>query len=111
MIAGIKEFSGGLAEGANDKEKNEVLKNLAILQQSKKTLETTAAKQTGEAKEQILKKVEILEAEYTNFLQGQYHLIFQILSFYWYKTKHNLQLKNENCYRPIFDPGIEMAYY
>jgi CHAT domain-containing protein len=68
-IAGIKEISGGLSASANDKEKNEALKQLATIQQAKKALEATAEKQKGAEKEQTLKKIEILEDDYTNFLQ------------------------------------------
>jgi CHAT domain-containing protein/ATP/maltotriose-dependent transcriptional regulator MalT len=68
-IAGIKEKSGGLSASANDKEKMDALKQLATLQQTKKALEATAEKQKGEEKEQTLKKIEILEDDYTNFLQ------------------------------------------
>ncbi len=68
-IAGIKELSGSLSLNSNDHEKNEALKKLLNLQQSKKALENTAQKQEGENKKETLKKIEILEADYNNFLQ------------------------------------------
>lgn len=68
-IAGIKELSGSLSATSSDVEKNEALKKLLAMQQSKKALENTLEKQNGVAKEETLKKIEILEAEYNNFLQ------------------------------------------
>jgi len=68
-IAGIKELSGSLSSSSNNEEKNEALKKLLSLQQSKKALENTLEKQEGAAKAETLKKIEILEANYNNFLQ------------------------------------------
>ncbi|HEY9364739.1 MAG TPA: CHAT domain-containing tetratricopeptide repeat protein, partial [Chitinophagaceae bacterium] len=68
-VAGLKELSGALSATSSDAEKNEILKKIATLQQTKKTLEASAEKQTGQAQKQILKRIEILEADYTNFLQ------------------------------------------
>ena len=68
-IAGIKELSGSLSATSSDAEKNEALKKLLAMQQSKKALENTLEKQEGVAKEETLKKIEILEADYNNFLQ------------------------------------------
>ena len=68
-IAGIKELSGTLSASSNNAEKNEALKKLLALQQSKKALENTLEKQEGLAKEETLKKIEIVEANYNNFLQ------------------------------------------
>lgn len=68
-IAGIKELSGTLSASSNNEEKNEALKKLLALQQSKKALENTMEKQEGLAKEETLKKIEIVEANYNNFLQ------------------------------------------
>ena len=68
-IAGIKELSGTLSASSNNEEKNEALKKLLALQQSKKALENTLEKQEGLAKEETLKKIEIVEANYNNFLQ------------------------------------------
>ena len=68
-IAGIKELSGTLSSSSNNEEKNEALKKLLSMQQSKKALESTLEKQEGLAKEETLKKIEIVEADYNNFLQ------------------------------------------
>lgn len=68
-IAGIKELSGSLSASSNSEEKNEALKKLLAMQQSKKALENTLEKQEGAAKEETLKKIEIVEANYNNFLQ------------------------------------------
>lgn len=68
-IAGIKELSGTLSASSNSEEKNEALKKLLAMQQSKKALENTLEKQEGAAKEETLKKIEIVEADYNNFLQ------------------------------------------
>ena len=68
-IAGIKELSGSLSASSNSEEKNEALKKLLAMQQSKKVLENTLEKQEGAAKEETLKKIEIVEADYNNFLQ------------------------------------------
>lgn len=68
-IAGIKELSGSLTVNSSDAEKNEALKKLLAMQQSKKALENTLEKQEGVARQETLKKIEILEADYNNFLQ------------------------------------------
>lgn len=68
-IAGIKELTGSLSSSSNNQEKNEALKKLLALQQSKKAMENIMEKQEGPAKEETLKKIEILEANYNNFLQ------------------------------------------
>ncbi len=68
-IAGIKELSGSLSVNSSDAEKNDALKKLLAMQQSKKALENTLEKQEGVAKQETLKKIEILEADYNNFLQ------------------------------------------
>lgn len=68
-IAGIKELAGSLGTSTNDVEKNEALKKLLALQQQKKQLEETAAKQDGEAKVATLKQIEIQENKYTTFLE------------------------------------------
>jgi CHAT domain-containing protein len=68
-IAGIKELSGTLSASSNNEEKNEALKKLLAMQQSKKALENTLEKQEGAAKEETLKKIEIVESNYNNFLQ------------------------------------------
>ena len=95
-IAGLKELSGSLSTNTSDKDKSEVLKRLLSLQQSKKALENTAEKQTGEARQQTLKKIEIMEADYTNFLQdivetypdlGSYFAKSNADQFYDYKSK------------------------
>ena len=95
-IAGLKELSGSISTAATDKEKSEALKKLLSLQQSKKALETTAEKQTGEAKEKTLKKIEIMETDYTNFLQdivetypdlASYFAKSNADQFYNYKSK------------------------
>ena len=67
-IAGIKELSGSLNTNTNDAEKNEALKKILAMQQQKKQLEETASKQNGEAKIATLKKIEIQENDYRNFL-------------------------------------------
>ena len=68
-IAGIKELSGSLSTSSNNEEKNEALKKLLAMQQSKKALENTLEKQEGLAKEETLKKIEIVETEYNNFIE------------------------------------------
>jgi len=68
-IAGIKELSGSLSSSSNNEEKNEALKKLLSMQQAKKALESTLEKQDGVAKIETLKKIEIQEANYNNFLQ------------------------------------------
>lgn len=68
-IAGIKELSGSLSVNSGDEEKNEALRKLLAMQQSKKALEQTLEKQEGQSKRETLKKIEILEADYNNFLQ------------------------------------------
>lgn len=68
-IAGIKELSGSLSVNSGDEEKNEALRKLLAMQQSKKALELTLDKQEGQNKKETLKKIEILEADYNNFLQ------------------------------------------
>jgi CHAT domain-containing protein len=94
-IAGIKEKSGGLS-AASDKANLDALKQLATLQQTKKALEVAAEKQKGEEKEETLKKIEILEEDYTNFLQdviakdsslGDYFAKSDADEFYNYKEK------------------------
>ncbi len=68
-IAGIKELSGNLSVNSSDEERNDALKKLLAMQQSRKALENTLEKQEGVAKQETLKKIEILEADYNNFLQ------------------------------------------
>ena len=68
-IAGIKELSGSLSSSTNNEEKNDALKKLLEMQQTKKALEKTLEKQEGTAKRETLKKIEIQEASYNNFLQ------------------------------------------
>ena len=67
-IAGIKELSGNLTVNSGDKEKSEVLRKLQAMQESKKALENTLEKQEGLAKKETLKKIEILENDYQNFI-------------------------------------------
>ncbi|MBK6632920.1 MAG: CHAT domain-containing protein [Chitinophagaceae bacterium] len=62
-------MSGTLSSSSNNEEKNEALKKLLAMQQSKKALESTLEKQEGSAKEETLKKIEIVEANYNNFLE------------------------------------------
>ncbi|MCX6319222.1 MAG: CHAT domain-containing protein [Bacteroidetes bacterium] len=68
-IAGIKELSGSLGVNSGDEEKNEALRKLLALQHSKKALENNLEKQEGQTRKETLKKIEILEADYNNFLQ------------------------------------------
>lgn len=68
-IAGIKELSGSLSPTTGDEEKNEALRKLLSLQQSKKALEKTLDNQDAGNRNETLKKIEILEADYNNFLQ------------------------------------------
>ena len=84
-IAGIKELSGSLSASSNSEEKNEALKKLLAMQQSKKALENTLEKQEGAAKEETLKKIEIVEADYNNFLQDVVEK-FPELSVYFSKS-------------------------
>ena len=49
-IAGIKELSGSLSSSSNNEEKNDALKKLLEMQQTKKALEKTLEKQEGTAK-------------------------------------------------------------
>jgi CHAT domain-containing protein len=68
-IAGIRELSGSLSVNSTDEEKNEVLRQLFSMQQAKKALEQNMLTQQGQARLETLKKIEILEKDYTNFLQ------------------------------------------
>lgn len=68
-IAGIKELSGSLSVNSSDEEKSEALRKLLAMQQTRKALETTLDKQSGTDRQETLKKIEILEADYNNFLQ------------------------------------------
>ncbi|TMI77592.1 MAG: tetratricopeptide repeat protein, partial [Bacteroidetes bacterium] len=84
-IAGLKELSGSLTTNASDKDKSEALKKLLSLQQSKKALENTAEKQTGDARQRTVKKIEILEADYTDL--SSYFAKSNADQFYNYKSK------------------------
>ena len=67
-IEGIKELSGSLSVNSSDEERNGVLKKLYTMQQTRKALEITLAKQSGVSKQETQKMIEILEADYHNFL-------------------------------------------
>lgn len=68
-MAGIRELSGSLSVNSTDEDKNEVLRQLFSMQQAKKALEQNMLTQKGQARLETLKKIEILEKDYTNFLQ------------------------------------------
>ena len=68
-IAGIKELSGSLSVNSGDEKRNAALKKLLSMQQRIKAQENIKEKQAGVAKEETVKKIEILEADYHNFLQ------------------------------------------
>lgn len=85
-LAGLKELSGSISINSSDAERNEALKKLFAMQQTKRALESSLDKQEGAAaKEEILKKIEILEKDYNNFLQDVLDK-YQDLGTYFAKT-------------------------
>lgn len=68
-IAGIRELSGAVNVNSSDAERNQALRNLLSLQESKKAMEQTLGKQEGEARIATQQKYEILEKEYQNFME------------------------------------------
>ncbi|MGB3008678.1 MAG: CHAT domain-containing protein, partial [Chitinophagaceae bacterium] len=81
-IAGIKELSGTLTAASSDEEKNDALKKLLAMQQSKKALETAMEKQQGTEKRATLAKIEILETDYNNFLQDVVALYPELSTYF-----------------------------
>lgn len=95
-LAGIKELAGAVDISSGDAEKEKALKKLIALQQSKESLENTLDKQSGETKKEILKKIEILENDYSNFVDdvasrypelGMYFAKSNADEFYKYKSQ------------------------
>jgi CHAT domain-containing protein/Tfp pilus assembly protein PilF len=105
-IAGIKELSGTLSTNSSDEERNSALKKLLAMQQSKKALENNLEKQTGTAKEETLKKIEILEADYNNFLQD---VVEQYPELSTYFTRSNAD--EFNNYKGKLDDDVAVALY
>lgn len=67
-IAGIRELSGAVSVNSTDAERNQALRNLLAMQESRKAMESTLDKQEGDARTVTLKKIEILEKDYQNFM-------------------------------------------
>jgi len=84
-LAGIKELSGSLTLNSSSSEKNEALKKLFAMQQEQKLLREAARKQEGDARSETLKKIEILEKDYNNFLQDMV-LKYDDLETYFSRT-------------------------
>lgn len=68
-IAGIRELSGAVNVNSTDTERKEILKQLLAKQEARKALENTMSKQEGEDKISSMKKMEILENDYQNFME------------------------------------------
>jgi len=105
-IAGIKELSGTLSVNSTDEEKNTALKKLLAMQQSRKALENNLEKQTGTAKEETLKKIEILEADYNNFLQD---VVEQYPELSTYFSRSNAD--EFNNYKGKLEDDVAVALY
>ena len=105
-IAGIKELSGSLTASSNDEAKNEALKKLLALQQTKKALENTLTKQEGAEKEETIKKIEIVEADYNNFLQD---VVAQYPELSNYFSRSNAD--EFNNYKSKLDPDVAVLLY
>ena len=84
-LAGIKELAGSLSLSSSQTEKYEALKKLFSMQQEQKVLRETVRKQQGEARLETLKKIEILEKDYNNFLQDMV-LKYDDLETYFSRT-------------------------
>ena len=105
-IAGIKELSGTLSVNSTDEERNAALKKLLAMQQSRKALENNLEKQSGTAKEETLKKIEILEADYNNFLQD---VVEQYPELSTYFSRSNAD--EFNNYKGKLDDDVAVALY
>lgn len=105
-IAGIKELSGSLSTSSNDEARNEALKKLLALQQSKKALENTLTKQEGTEKEETIKKIEIVEADYNNFLQD---VVTQYPDLGTYFSRSNAD--EFNNYKSKLDADVAVLLY
>lgn len=105
-IAGIRELSGSLTTNSSDAEKNEALKKLLSLQESKKALEGTLEKQEGVARQETLKKIEILEADYNNFLSDVVEL-YPDLGTYFSKSNAD----EFNKYKSKLPADVAVALY
>jgi len=105
-IAGIKELSGALSTSSTDEAKNEALKKLLAMQQSKKALENTVVKQEGPEKEETIKKIEILEADYNNFLQD---VVAQYPELSTYFSRSNAD--EFNSYKSKLDNDVAVLLY
>jgi tetratricopeptide (TPR) repeat protein len=105
-IAGIRELSGSLTTNSSDAEKNEALKKLFSLQESKKALEGTLEKQEGVARQETLKKIEILEADYNNFLSDVVEL-YPDLGTYFSKSNAD----EFNKYKSKLPADVAVALY
>jgi len=105
-IAGIRELSGSLTTNSSDAEKNEALKKLFSLQESKKALEGTLEKQEGVARQETLKKIEILEADYNNFLSDVVEL-YPDLGTYFSKSNAD----EFNKYKSKLPSDVAVALY
>jgi CHAT domain-containing protein len=105
-IAGIKELSGSLSVNSGDEERNEALRKLLAMQQSKKALENALDKQEGQAKKETLKKIEILEADYNNFLQD---VVVQYPELSTYFSRSNAD--EFNNYKGKLPDDVAVALY
>ncbi len=105
-IAGIKELSGSLNINSSDAERNEALKKLLSMQESKKALEGTLEKQEGVARLETLKKIEILEADYNNFLSDVVELYPELGTYF---SKSNADEFNK--YKAKLPPDVAVALY
>lgn len=105
-IAGIRELSGSLSTNSSDAEKNEALKKLLALQESKRALEGTLEKQEGVARQETLKKIEILEADYNNFLSDVVELYPELGTYF---SKSNADEFNK--YKAKLPADVAVALY
>jgi len=105
-IAGIKELSGALSTSSTDEAKNDALKKLLAMQQSKKALENTVVKQEGLEKEETIKKIEILETDYNNFLQD---VVAQYPELGTYFSRSNAD--EFNSYKSKLDNDVAVLLY
>jgi CHAT domain-containing protein len=105
-IAGIKELSGSLSVNSGDEERNEALRKLLSMQESKKALENNLGQQEGISRRETLKKIEILEADYNNFLQDVITQ-FPDLSTYFSRTNAD----EFNNYKGKLPNDVAVALY
>jgi len=105
-MAGIRELSGSLTTNSSDAERNEVLKKILSLQESRKALEGNLEKQEGQARQETLKKIEILEADYNNFLADVVELYPELGTYF---SKSNADEFNK--YKAKMPADVAVALY